>query len=90
MTGLAVGIAVFVLIFIYVQFELSYDRYHVNADRIYRVAQELSYLNIVDAMTSAPLANVLVQEFPEVEPAARLVKFYETLVYSDNQGFFEI
>jgi len=89
LTGLAVGMAVFILIFLYVQFELSFDRYHANADRIYRVSQEISYLNTVDARTSAPLADVLVQEFPEVEAAARLVKFSEVLVYSDNHGFFE-
>lgn len=89
LTGLAVGMAVFILIFLYVQFELSFDRYHTNADRIYRVSQEISYLNTVDARTSAPLADVLVQEFPEVEAAARLAKFSDFLVYSDNHGFFE-
>ncbi len=87
--GLAIGMACFILIILWVQYELSYDRYHTNADRIYRVAQEISYINTVDARTSAPLVNVLVQEFPEVEAAARVVKFYETLVYSDNQAFFE-
>jgi len=88
-TGLAVGITVFILIFLYVQFELSFDRYHTNADRIYRVSQEISYLNTYDARTSAPLADVMVQEFPEVEAATRLVKFNEVLVYSDSHGFFE-
>ena len=36
--GLAIGLAAFVLIFLYVADEISYDRYHEKADRIYRVA----------------------------------------------------
>jgi hypothetical protein len=39
-TGLAVGLASFILICLYVQFELSFDTYHKNADRIYRVVRE--------------------------------------------------
>ena len=38
--GLAVGMAAFFLISLYVQYELSFDRYHENADRIYRVIRE--------------------------------------------------
>ncbi|MFC5624240.1 ABC transporter permease [Algoriphagus winogradskyi] len=37
--GLAVGMAVSILIFLFVQHELSYDRYHANADRIFRVSR---------------------------------------------------
>lgn len=35
--GLAVGLACFILIMLYVQYELSFDRYHEKAERIYRV-----------------------------------------------------
>ena len=38
--GLAVGMAATILISLYVQNELSYDRYHDKADRIYRVSRE--------------------------------------------------
>jgi putative ABC transport system permease protein len=38
--GLAVGLAVFILITLYVRTELSFDRYHANAKNIYRVVQE--------------------------------------------------
>ena len=40
--GLAVGIAASVLIFLYVQNELSYDRFHENADRTYRLTADWS------------------------------------------------
>jgi putative ABC transport system permease protein len=39
--GLAAGMAVFILIMLFVRYELTYDRYHVNARNIYRVDQEL-------------------------------------------------
>ena len=40
--GLAVGMACFILIMLYVQFELSFDRYHEKADRIYRIVAQQS------------------------------------------------
>ncbi|MCP4723458.1 MAG: ABC transporter permease, partial [bacterium] len=36
-TGLVIGISCSILIFLYIQYELSYDRYHRNADDIYRI-----------------------------------------------------
>ena len=38
--GLAVGMAVFILIMLLVRFELSYDRYHANVRNIYRIIQQ--------------------------------------------------
>lgn len=37
--GLALGLALFILVALYVQFELSFDRFHENQDRIYRIEQ---------------------------------------------------
>lgn len=37
--GLSIGMAVSILIFLFVQHELSYDTYHANSDRIYRVSR---------------------------------------------------
>nr|MBX2877560.1 ABC transporter permease [Saprospiraceae bacterium] len=45
--GLAIGLTCFILIFLYIQHELSYDRFYPNADRIHRIywkAQSLPYL----------------------------------------------
>ena len=41
--GLAVGLATCLLIFLYVHDELSFDKYNVNADRIYRVNNEVKF-----------------------------------------------
>jgi len=87
--GLAVGLAVFILISLYVHYELSYDRYHMNTDHVYRIYQDIPYLNNIYAVTSAPLAEALMQELPEIEQTVRIAKFDKTTVYSDNQSFFE-
>lgn len=73
-TGLAIGIASCVLILLFVQDELSYDRYHEKADRIYRVHTEgrLADNEFHMAVSPAPLAFTLVEEFPEVEAAFRI------------------
>jgi putative ABC transport system permease protein len=72
--GIAIGLAAFWMIALYVSDELSFDRSFTNSDRIYRVVQHASWkggkLDIVP--TSAPFAPGLKNEFPEVEDAARI------------------
>lgn len=71
--GLSVGLACCILIVLYIHFELSYDRYHQNADRIYRVIEMSKEEGKTDysATTPAPLAPALAAEFPEVKQAVR-------------------
>ena len=71
--GLALGLAVCLLIVFYVIDELSYDRYNVNIDRIYRVNNDIKFGGSDDsyAVAPAPLAAVLKTEFPDVERAVR-------------------
>ncbi|MEZ4701454.1 MAG: ABC transporter permease [Rhodothermales bacterium] len=75
--GLTVGLAGFILIALFVRFELSYDRFHEKADRIFRIAKEDPDSNYLGTnqftVTSAPLAPALMDEFPEVEYATQLV-----------------
>ena len=74
--GLAFGMAIFILIFLYVRHELSFDRWNQNADRIFRVVQKQPgnvYLGSDRfAVSPAPLAAALMQEFPEVTAATRI------------------
>src|SRR5438094_10050393 len=72
--GIAVGIAGFWLITLYVSDELSYDRSFANANRIYRVAQHVSWPggSMDIAPTSAPFASAFKTTFLEVEDAARI------------------
>ena len=72
--GLSVGLSCFILIFLFVQHELSYDKSYENADRIYRIIYQYQPGDIhlgseYHASTPAPLASTLVQEFPEVTVA---------------------
>lgn len=73
--GLTVGLSASWMIGLYVADELRYDRYHANADRIFRVVHEASWdgghLNL--AVTSAPFAPALKQDYADVEEAVRMV-----------------
>jgi putative ABC transport system permease protein len=72
--GLAIGLACTLLILLYVQNELSYDRYHEKANRILRVQSEIQfgdkYFN--NAVGPAPMAAAIIADYPEVEAAVRL------------------
>jgi putative ABC transport system permease protein len=43
--GLSIGMASAILIFLWVQFQVSFDRFHQNGDDIYRVIQDQFYTN---------------------------------------------
>lgn len=73
--GLALGIACSLLILLYVTDELSYDKYHRDANRIYRVVKD--FINddgsrIPDATTPGPLAAAMQREIPGVETITRI------------------
>jgi putative ABC transport system permease protein len=93
--GLAVGLACCAVIILYVTNELSYDSFHKNADRIYRVA--VHRISIVGehkfVATPAPLGPELKNSYPEVEQAVRVVPPYENaanvLVVKGEKRFFE-
>jgi len=68
-SGLAVGLASVLLISLYVNDELSYDKFHKNAEDIYRVAW---WSNNPQTRTPHPMAQALVRDFPQVEAAVSL------------------
>jgi len=72
--GLAVGMAACYLMFLYVNFEKSYDNFHTKGDRIYRIVTDVKTEseNIKEGMTTGPIAWNVKKEFPEVEEAVRL------------------
>lgn len=73
--GLVLGLAAFWMIALYVANELSYDRYHANTERIYRVVQYTSWENnpMQLALTSAPFGPALQAAFPEIKAFVRVV-----------------
>ncbi|MEQ9425574.1 MAG: ABC transporter permease [Cyclobacteriaceae bacterium] len=66
--GLTVGITCFLMIFLYVQHELSYDKFHTGYEDIYRLdfSGILNAEEIIIAVASAPAKDALVADFPEV------------------------
>ena len=71
--GLAIGMASCLLILMFVNDELNYDAYNEKADSIYRVAGSFRYggRDFDIAVAPAPMAQVLIDEFPEVVDAVR-------------------
>jgi len=90
--GLAIGMAACLVIYFFVRNELSYDTYHQDADRLYRVAIDIQNRadNRLFAQTSAPLAPTLKKDFPQVENAVRLWRQNNKLVkYGADKTFYE-
>lgn len=90
LTGLTTGMTCFVLIVLFIQFELSYDKHHNKAERIYRVIQQQTgnQFRGTDyyAVSPRPLKTALKADFPEVE-AATNIDYLETQLVRDSQAF---
>ncbi|BAO76515.1 ABC transporter permease [Winogradskyella sp. PG-2] len=73
--GLSLGIGCFIMISMFVIDELSYDRYHENADRIYRINSDIIFggTEMSMAVSSDPMGETLKSDYPEVE---EYVRFY--------------
>jgi putative ABC transport system permease protein len=86
-TGLAIGMACCILILLYVFDELSYDRFHENSNRIYRIAVNgaLGDNSFNAAVTAPPMRNALLQDYPEVKAVTRFNSFgFPVLRYGDK------
>ena len=93
--GLAVGLACFTIILLYVHDELSYDQFHIDADRIHRVAHDQVGAGFNRRIIAAPgaLKNAMLREIPEIEQATHLYLSYwgdallsnEKYTYYDNR-----
>lgn len=72
--GLSIGLTCFLMISLYVVDELSYDKFHSDANRVYRMdfTGNINGSEFVTALASAPASATMVEEFPEVEDATRL------------------
>ncbi|MCJ7582148.1 MAG: ABC transporter permease [Candidatus Aminicenantes bacterium] len=89
--GLAVGMACFLLILLFVQYEFGYERHHTKADRIYRVNVEQHRPGGVFRAQSSPvpLAPTLYSELPEVVQFTRFLSNGNSLVSFEDKQFYE-
>ncbi|KAA3437522.1 ABC transporter permease [Rufibacter hautae] len=89
--GLATGISACLLIFLFVQHELSYEKHFAKADRTYRVVNDLIVDDEIEkaSLTTGGLAPALKADYPEVESAVRLVNGDKQAVsVSDDKVFY--
>ncbi|WP_184550329.1 ABC transporter permease [Mucilaginibacter sp. FT3.2] len=86
--GLSIGLATCLLIIFYVVDELSYDKYNTQADRIYRVTEnvKLNGREGSSAATAAPLMDALKGNFSQIEKVARLIP--TTALFWSPQKFY--
>ncbi|MCD4696971.1 MAG: ABC transporter permease [Bacteroidales bacterium] len=93
--GLAIGIACSTMIFLFVTYELEYDKYNQRHDKIYRIAVDAVAGNtmIYQTGTPAPLPPALYAEFPEIEKITRIsdrseIKTkYKDIVFNEDRIF---
>jgi len=104
--GLAIGMICAILIFLYVQKELTFDKHHVNYERIYRLESNftISGKNTLAALVPMPMAPTLMDEYPEIEECVRFAgfgiddilftygekKFYEDNIYFTDSTVFDV
>ena len=89
--GLAAGLAVCLLIVLYVFDELNYDRYNKNADRIYRLDADLFFNGTAfnSSTSPKPLPLALIKDYPQIEQMVRLSFQKDILVRKDKQNIQE-
>jgi putative ABC transport system permease protein len=84
---------VFILIMLYVNYEYSVDQYHQNKDKIYRIVKQEEgnmYLGKNRfAVTMAPLGPAVLEEFPEVKSAARIVRTWNVIIKGHEETILE-
>ena len=85
--GLAIGMSCSILIFLWVQNELSYDRFHTNAEQLYRLTDNVDDFRA--AVTPAGVAAGLQTGIPEIKAIVRITKPYEKLLEVSERKFQE-
>jgi putative ABC transport system permease protein len=89
--GLAVGMTCCICILVFVRHELSYDRYHADADNIFRLVMngEFSDRPFDVALSSGPIGPIMAEQFPEVDKVARFQHRDRTPINFRGKQFFE-
>ena len=82
--GLAFGIACVFLIILYVKTELSYDKFHLRAENLYRITWEDDN---AQTRTPHPMAQALKNDFPEVEAAVSISPLYAAGLTKETHSF---
>lgn len=86
--GLSIGIAFFILVFLFVKSEYSFDTFHHNHENIYRVNSESTNKNRhrIGSYTPMRLADDLKRLYPEIEKTIRMCR--KTVIIRDSRSSF--
>lgn len=87
--GLSIGMACSILILLWVQDELSYDRFHKDVDNLYRITASLPELNLDAAVSSAPIAEAIQAGIPAIAQTVRLSSTHKELMQVGDVMFEE-
>ena len=86
--GLTIGLACCLLIALYIQNELSYDKFQVKGNRIARVIMQYSFDGSTESnagnFTSVRVASIFPRTFPEVESAIKMTEYSRVVKYDDK------
>jgi putative ABC transport system permease protein len=87
--GLAISLTACMFIIVYLSFELSYDAFHVDANRIFRLQMNLSSGEIYDqnASTYPILKNIIIERIPEITDVVRLRQKKGIVSLEENSKF---
>ena len=88
--GLTIGIASALLIILYLNHELSFDRFHSNADRVYRISSDIAEPDDAFkwATTQAPLGRTVKTEFQEIDQFTRFSGAGSVRLRLEEESYF--
>ncbi len=88
--GMTIGITSCLMIILYVSHELSYDKFHPDADRIFQVGLngKIGGQDIRVSNTCPPMAEALVADIPEVEATTRIAPMFGQPVVRNGEKIF--
>lgn len=91
--GLGLGICISLLLALWVNHELSFDRFHTNADQIYRVSMDISFGGQSSSHSISPTALLptLKRNFPEVKTGVRIYNpsSFSPFIVKKEDNFFQ-
>ena len=89
--SLIIGITVSVVIFTIIKYQYTFDHFHTNADRVYRVnfIQEQAWGKEYGSQTPEPLHKVLRADYPQIEAVSRTVGPMEVNLFIDEDKFVQ-
>lgn len=91
--GLALGLTCCILILLFVQTEVSFDRFHHNADRLYRLIKLVTPQTggtEIHSISSGQMGPAMVRDFPEVEQCTRLLPWFDDILMTHDETTLKI